>query len=138
MKNFLNKFWPRKSAEVKAEGPPLRRFKIKTRQFVNNFHQDVDAQFETNAPEKDFYLADPTGFGLYGYKIYYFDENGVVFDSLKFAGVEKPAVKDIECLSVQDFYDQHLSAYIGNFGMLIETDGGPNACYLKFKQVGAQ
>lgn len=134
MKNLLSKLWSRKTAEAKPKNPPPRRFKIKTRQEVNGFWQDVDAWFETNMPEKDFYLCDPTGFGLYGYKIYYFDENGVVFDSLKFAGVEKPSEKDIECLSVQDFYDQHLAAYISNYGMLIETDG----CRLTFEQVGAQ
>ena len=138
MKNLLNKFWPRKTPEVKSENPPLRRFKIKTRQEVNGLWQDVDAWFETNAPEKDFYLCDPTGFGIFCYKVHYFDENAVVYDTYEFFGVEKSLEKDIESLSVDDFWRKHLRDNINSPGMLIETDGGPNACYLTFKQVGAQ
>ena len=41
------------------------------------------------------------------------------------------------CLSMEDFYNNYIQPNKA-YGMLIETDGGPNACYLTFKQVGAQ
>ncbi len=130
MKSFLNRFWPRKTPEVKPENPPLRLFKIKTRQLVNNFYQDVDAQFETNMPEKDFFLVDSTGFGLFGYCIKYFDENAVVFYSLG-------NKVQLEAVSVEDFYKNHIQK-AKDFGAHIEIGENREFTSLIFRQVGAQ